>query len=459
MVLERISLYELFTGECDNCYLVSYAMSQSSYPQGPAWNADSIYKDFFATVGSKPNETYESLLNLLPSVRDISKEECVLPISSERAQDAPGIHPLQQDWLDAKEEDDDLPVEEGDWVDVQEVVDEEGIPVQSAISRSSSGCILDGPGAVQVDNFTADEEAGNMDTQQAFVFSYLPSALGKVTVADVEHPGLPLSGPSQLSLASSSCPMRHNRNPIMLRTPQTQFTSNKVTGNSLCLDGSFGGAVVTLEDQIKAMRGLLNRSVGPSHHLLSAGGTVLPDVENGSDDEMEIELLSEGREQGHENVASIRGDIGDEDLISTVNEVNRSATTSHEGNQIVTLPGECLLSDISRQAQDTDDEETPATALTQLSHPTTTVSCHSVSDGLPSAKDVDTMKSDSATTRVSSTALPSTSPSPSSSQPGVFYESVEGFSLDPDFDYDNVKLTPREYPYNQRASAPFPFRK
>lgn len=35
-------------------------------------------------------------------------------------------------------------------VDALQVLDEEGIPVVSAISRTSSGCILDAPGAVQV---------------------------------------------------------------------------------------------------------------------------------------------------------------------------------------------------------------------------------------------------------------------------------------------------------------------
>lgn len=34
--------------------------------------------------------------------------------------------------------------------DALQVLDEEGIPVVSAISRTSSGCILDAPGAVQV---------------------------------------------------------------------------------------------------------------------------------------------------------------------------------------------------------------------------------------------------------------------------------------------------------------------
>ncbi|KXZ44951.1 hypothetical protein GPECTOR_60g728 [Gonium pectorale] len=49
----------------------------------------------------------------------------------------------------------------------------------------------------------------------------------------------------------------------------------------------------------------------------------------------------------------------------------------------------------------------------------------------------------------------------SSSADGPTYEAVEAFSLDPDFDYDNVELTPRAFPYSMlsarfAAGAAFP---
>jgi len=71
----------------------------------------------------------------------------------------PSVDPLRQEWHDAVGElDDDVSLEEGEWGDGSgaqvEELDEDGVPVVSAVSRASSGCILDAPGAVQVDNFT-----------------------------------------------------------------------------------------------------------------------------------------------------------------------------------------------------------------------------------------------------------------------------------------------------------------
>jgi hypothetical protein len=53
--------------------------------------------------------------------------------------------------------------------------------------------------------------------------------------------------------------------------------------------------------------------------------------------------------------------------------------------------------------------------------------------------------------------VPSSSTGPSVEDENITFESVEMFSIDPDFDYDNVKLTPRGFPYNIGGPKPFPF--
>ena len=92
-------------------------------------------QSFFSAVGSKPNESYEKLLDLLPTVKDaVSRGELpgggvpgrapasgppglggaaaalrLTPAAASSSDDAagsaiPGMHPMQKEWLDAADE-------------------------------------------------------------------------------------------------------------------------------------------------------------------------------------------------------------------------------------------------------------------------------------------------------------------------------------------------------------------
>ena len=73
-----------------------------------------IPQAFFSVVGNKQNESYEKLLDLLPTVRDCEAHDQIsaaTPVSSVPpvCVQTPEIHPLRQEWLDAAEEVSDLP--------------------------------------------------------------------------------------------------------------------------------------------------------------------------------------------------------------------------------------------------------------------------------------------------------------------------------------------------------------
>ncbi len=92
-----------------------------------------------------------------------------------------GVDPLRQEWLDAAGElDQEVSMQVDDDLEREEL-DENGIPVLSAITRSSSACILDAPGVVQVDNFTVEEEDVEEEPgmPEGPTPTYIPSQLAK----------------------------------------------------------------------------------------------------------------------------------------------------------------------------------------------------------------------------------------------------------------------------------------
>eukprot|EP00798_Chlamydomonas_sp_ICE-L_P010252 gene10252-8170_t len=119
---------------------------------------DAMYEDFFKLVGSKCNESVEKFVELLPSVKN-GEAQYLMATAGVTAVNSPfhlprknEVHELQREWQLAlkagyDDEADDLSTEDGDWVD-----------------------------AVQVDNFTVDEEEGDEGAIVAKTLDdYMPS--------------------------------------------------------------------------------------------------------------------------------------------------------------------------------------------------------------------------------------------------------------------------------------------
>ncbi len=64
---------------------------------------DAMYEAFFAAVGTRPNESHEKLLDLLPSVREQQAERLRAPATPEPKREAiaTDVHPMRKEWLDA----------------------------------------------------------------------------------------------------------------------------------------------------------------------------------------------------------------------------------------------------------------------------------------------------------------------------------------------------------------------
>ncbi|KAG1678153.1 hypothetical protein FOA52_016089 [Chlamydomonas sp. UWO 241] len=211
---------------------------------------DALYAAFFGAVGAKPNESYDRLMNLLPG----SKEELAPKINpAARALRTlfapPAVDALRKEWEDAAGElDDDVPLEQGDWlttgVQVEEL-DEDGLPVVCAISRSSSSCILDAPGAVQVDNFTDFAEAGGGGTP-VVGDGYMPSA---AAVVPNRAPAAHVAAMQQFGAVFAAQAAQ------AAQRAQRAWAARQGGGGdaAAAAAGSVGGPVRTLEDELRGM--------------------------------------------------------------------------------------------------------------------------------------------------------------------------------------------------------------
>uniref|UniRef100_A0A7S0YRV7 Uncharacterized protein n=1 Tax=Polytomella parva TaxID=51329 RepID=A0A7S0YRV7_9CHLO len=156
----------------------------------PLKDGNEYYEEAFKRIGNGENETLEDFYKLLPGARlgisDFWKE--VEKIETFRSDDPEELlqnlmkanpisveeDPLRKEWrLAVSDVDDSVPEEQGEWTDAadffrnaaaktavveeSEEMDEDGVAVVR-LRRASSGCFLDGPGDIKVDNFAPPED-------------------------------------------------------------------------------------------------------------------------------------------------------------------------------------------------------------------------------------------------------------------------------------------------------------
>lgn len=439
------------------------------------------YEAFFAAVATRPQESYEKLMDLLPSVRETHSSSDAIVVGPTSGMHAKPVihqvHPLKKEWLDAADaEFDDVPEEVGDWVDVEDL-DDDGIPVVSGITRTSSACILDAPGAVQVDNFTEEEAATAALISSKFFPSPSPPA-----AAPLKDQGLPVK-PVEGNKPASVSPQ-----PLIM-TLEDEIKKMKASGlhqaAMVALDHFYppssslssskgqariGGSLDGMEELDFMRKGsweaAMTSALSPPPSTLRSsaanekqrGGPSLVEEE---EDESQPIMAAEGPEPER--------DQNSKDLPPSLSSTEPFETTSRQ-KQKQTLPGECLATDSGVDAAEVEDpfdsdllledmglkvkkeEEKEEEGIEHLdltnsdAKPSYPLPAHEPSNGQSPPVTVVNVPSSSST-------------GPSAEDDRVTFEAVEKFSIDPDFDYDNVKLTPRGFPYNLRGPNPFPFAK
>ncbi|GFR49405.1 hypothetical protein Agub_g11457 [Astrephomene gubernaculifera] len=255
---------------------------------------DDIYAAVFNLVGQQRNETYEDLTKVLPSIKDKDPAELkeLAARQALREMFKPSVDPLRVEYEQAAadEDVDDLSTEEGDWIGASvktgaeddEEVDEHGIPIVK-LSRASSNFILDGPGDVKVDNFTPEleEEAGNANPDA----NSAPTVPQSAPKGDSSNPRVPGGAPTGSSSATSTSPSSSSTPAAAAATPAAAAATTYVpTLLARARRSTAGGegataaptttaaaaastgrgssaaaappAVVTLEDEIRALRAL-----------------------------------------------------------------------------------------------------------------------------------------------------------------------------------------------------------
>ncbi|KAG2431751.1 hypothetical protein HXX76_009247 [Chlamydomonas incerta] len=249
-------------------------------PAVDAKQHDDVYEAVFALVGGKQKtETYEDLAKVLPAIKDADPAELKELAARKALQEMfkPKADPLRLEYerAAAEDDDDDLSTEDGtEWLQSKglaggddEELDENGIPVVK-LTRASSSFILDGPGDVKVDNFTPEGEDVEPGVAQA-----PPAASAPVALPPAPAAATPASSSSGAGAAGSSYVPSIIARAAATATSATTNTSSSnsnVAGAKAAAAPAAMGPVVTLEDELKALRAA--RSAAPQQSGAGAGG-------------------------------------------------------------------------------------------------------------------------------------------------------------------------------------------
>ncbi|PNW77811.1 hypothetical protein CHLRE_10g452850v5 [Chlamydomonas reinhardtii] len=179
---------------------------------------------------------------------------------------------LEYEQAAAEEDVDDLSTEDGtEWLQSKglaggddEELDENGIPVVK-LTRASSSFILDGPGDVKVDNFTPEGEDVDFTVLQA-------ATSGSVPVA------VPLAPATATAASSSSGAGAASASYVPSAIARAAATATSATASSSKASGAKApaapaatGPVMTLEDELKALRAARSTGQQPSAAAAGAG--------------------------------------------------------------------------------------------------------------------------------------------------------------------------------------------
>ncbi|KAG2449542.1 hypothetical protein HYH02_005684 [Chlamydomonas schloesseri] len=230
-------------------------------PAVDAKQHDDVYEAVFALVGGKQKtETYEDLAKVLPALKDSDPAELKELAARKALQEMlkPKVDPLRLEYEQAAAEEDvdDLSTEDGtEWLQSKglaggddEELDENGIPVVK-LTRASSSFILDGPGDVKVDNFTPEGE--DAEGERA------PAATAPAPAAAPSMPSTAAAASSGSSgaAAASYVPSIIARAAGVTTAPAgANNRSSNVAGAKPAAGAVAPGPVVTLEDELKALR-------------------------------------------------------------------------------------------------------------------------------------------------------------------------------------------------------------
>ncbi|EFJ41584.1 hypothetical protein VOLCADRAFT_98443 [Volvox carteri f. nagariensis] len=494
------------TCEVSNCLLTG--MDAKSVQQH-----DDVYAAVFALVGQKPNETYEGLARVLKSIKDADPAE-LKELEARKAlleMMKPSVDPLRDEYEKAAAEE----------------LDENGIPVMT-LSRASSSFILDGPGDVKVDNFTPEGDAvGDLDdgasdsavTATALVpqataaadsgpmaaavapVVYIPSAMAKarresgagtrpplapaapvVTLEDEIRAMRGASGPqltSGAATADQTC--SNNMRPQQRVQPQPQqveadgeegsllHKQEAVPAGDVAVAVAAAAAVVARPFSVRAdtrhedalwaaLQGVDGRALledlGLAADWLLVRKTDISPSYLGRSLNRSSPLPSLAQDQNHDQdqdggqAEDLANGGGSREL--GVSDVEGSSQVPRDGGGAVvpTANGHryCLVEGegLGMLANGHSGEGAgggrsgPAAAAGA----TATATNGASDNGSPLSGDV------GRETNTAGEAVPQSAAVPPPSVGGPTFEDVEAFSLDPDFDYDNVQLTVREFPYS-----------
>ena len=396
------------------------------------------------------------------------------------------VHPLHKEWMDAETEFDDVPEEVGDWVD-QEELDEDGIPVVSGVTRERSSCILDAPGAVHVDNFTDDEELimpslsiRKPDETKAQAHTTAPVTSSSLTflpsrslasLSSKEQQVNPKAEGPVVTLEEEIKKMkesgRHQAAMLALSHFSSLSPTNIVQPNAPLLVGGPEGMMDDLDAMSKeSWKAAMSNALAPPPSTLRS-------TANGFEKAIPSSLIEEEDEESQPIRAEPDDIVVGADGQRETPPSSTNLDLSSNKKQQQTLPGECLATDSGVEAAEVDpfdsdmmledmglkdrkeesvdeEEDEEEVEHLDLTQPTDLASAATSSTNASSSHA-------SQAPHITVVTVPSSSAkeagqSTQTEDDTVTFEAVEKFSIDPSFDYDNVKLTPRGFPYNLRGN-------
>jgi len=461
---------------------------------------DEGYEEFFNSVSAQ-NESMDAFMNGLPSLRagdggmSVNGMQGYTPdrqpdtgdhaasISTlERLYCPPQLANLREEWEAAKE-DDDLSTESGDWVDLNtgankeeqdtaDNVDEDGVVVQALPpAKAAVGCGLGGGPGAQFDNFCNPEEEGHGESRAEGVGSgssqpYVPTLLKGGNGS--RRRTLPL-----LSKSPSNSPPSKQQ-PAAAMSPEAAASTHSMAGNvskqqpaaAMSPEAAAAAAaatytradnvcgsptppaqaalsVSTLHQEVKGMR--LETETEEATAATAANTVSASTAGATRRSDRPVQQGKEAEAAALPCLPSVQGEGSQDALDCSLPEPigeQPQARKQLPGGIVCTLPGACNV----------------AVALPLLEHELEQDDQEMLQDfGLSPAAAASSRQEDSKDVMQEVSCSDGSRNLPNTTDPGSSTSQVEAFSLDKDFDYDNCKLTPREWPYNRVPHGPAPF--